>query len=50
MIVLMVMSDFRLLFALGNRTAGDRALFGTLKNFKIWKRKLPNNLMIGETE
>ena len=37
-------------FALGNRTAGDRALFGTLKNFKIWKRKLPNNLMIGETE
>jgi len=28
---------------------GDNPLNGTIKNLKIWKRKLPTNLMIGET-
>lgn len=41
--------NFNSTLTIGNRASGDRPLNGTIKNMKIWKNKLPNNLMIGET-
>jgi hypothetical protein len=35
---------------LGARSAGEYSLNGTIKNLKIWTRKIPNNLMTGETK
>ena len=41
--------DLGATLGVGSNSDGTLSLFGTLKNLKIWKRKLPNNLMVGET-
>ena len=41
--------DLGATLGVGSNSDGTLSLFGTLKNLKIWKRKLPNNLLVGYT-